>query len=69
MMLRMADDTEPDDLDRKIERARRKMDAGRADLLAFIDEALAGGRGPARIGRYAHWSEQQIRKIRDSKAP
>lgn len=67
-MLSMADDIEPDELDKKIERARKRMDSGRAELLALIDEALAAGRGPARIGRYAHWSEQNIRKIRDSKA-
>jgi hypothetical protein len=64
----MADDTEPDDLDRRISRARSKMDAGRTDLLAAIREALAIGRQPSRIGRHAKWSRDYIAKIRDGKA-
>jgi hypothetical protein len=64
----MADATEPDDLDKRIERARGKMDAGRTELLAAIHEALATGRGPSRIGRYAHWSRDYVAKIRDGKA-
>jgi hypothetical protein len=64
----MADDTEPDELDEKIKRARKRMDAGRADLLAAIREALAAGRSPSRIGRYARWSRDYIAKIRDGKA-
>ena len=59
----MADRTEPDDLDRRIERARHKMDAGRSELMAAIHEALAIGRGPSRIGRYAHWSRDYVAKI------
>ena len=62
---RMADTAEPDDLDRRIERARKKMDAGRSELMAGIDEALAIKRTPTRIGRYAHWSPEYIKKIRD----
>lgn len=64
----MAKSTEPDDLDRRIERARNKMDAGRAEMMAAIREALAIGRGPSRIGRYAHWSRDYVAKIRDGKA-
>jgi hypothetical protein len=64
----MADDTEPDDLDKRIERARKRMDAARADLLAAIREALEIGRSPSRIGRYARWSRDYIAKIRDGKA-
>ena len=64
----MADTPEPDDLDRRIERARGKMDAGRADLMTAIREALADDRSPSRIGRYAHWSRDYISKIRDGKA-
>lgn len=59
----MADATEPDDLDRRIERARNKMDAGRAELIAAIRDALAAGRKPSRIGRYARWSRDYITKI------
>jgi hypothetical protein len=64
----MADTTEPDDLDRRIERARKKMDAGRSELMAGIREALEIRRTPTRIGRYAHWSPEYIKKIRDGKA-
>jgi hypothetical protein len=64
----MAEGTEPDELDKRIERARIRMDTARADLIAGIHEALAAGRKPARIGRYAHWSPDQIVKIRDRKA-
>lgn len=63
----MAEGTEPDELDRRIERARTRMDAARADLIAGIHEALGIGRTPTRIGRYAHWSRDQIVKIRDGK--
>jgi hypothetical protein len=58
-----------DDLDKRIERARSRMDAGRAELMAGIREALAAGRTPSRIGRYAHWSRDQIVKIRDKENP
>ena len=64
----MADTTEPDDLDRRISRARKKMDDGRADLLAAIRDALEIKRSPSRIGRYARWSSDYIAKIRDGKA-
>ena len=64
----MADATEPDDLDRRIERARNKMDAGRAELIAAIRDALAVGRKPSRIGRYARWSRDYITKIGAGKA-
>jgi hypothetical protein len=63
----MADDIEPDDLDKRIERARRRMDAARADLMTGIREALDLERTPTRIGRYAHWSPEYISKIRDGK--
>jgi hypothetical protein len=69
MLPGMADDIEPDDLDRRIERARRKMDAGRADLLSAIREALERKRTPTRIGRYAHWSAVYITQIRDGERP
>ena len=64
----MAETPEPDELDRKVERARRKMDTGRDELIAAIREALAAGHGPSRIGRYARWSRDYITKIRDGKA-
>lgn len=64
----MAETPEPDELDRKVERARRKMDLGRAELVAAILEALAAGRGPSRIARHARWSERYIAKIRDDSA-
>lgn len=67
MLIRMADTTEPDDLDRRIERGRKRMDAGRAELLAAIHDALAAGRGPSRIARYAHWTREYIAQIRDGK--
>lgn len=64
----MAEDREPDEVDRKIARARQKMDTGRAELLAAIREALAIGRAPSRIGRHARWSRDYIVKIRDGKS-
>jgi hypothetical protein len=63
----MADNTEPDDLDRRIAEARQKMDDGRAELLAAIREALRRRRPPSRIGRHARWSREYIAKIRDGK--
>lgn len=63
----MADHGEPDELDKRIERARNKMDTGRSELMAAIREALAAGRGPSRIGRYARWSRDYVAKIRDGK--
>ena len=54
-----------DELDKRIEHARTEMDTDRAELMAGIREALAAGRTPSRIGRYAHWSRDQIVKIRD----
>jgi hypothetical protein len=66
-MVRMDEGKEPDDLDRRIERARQRMDAGRRDLMSAIGDALAAKRTTARIARYAHFSEQYIRKIRDGK--
>ena len=44
------------------------MDVARAELMAGIREALAAGRTASRIGRYAHWSRDQIVKIRDRDA-
>ncbi len=67
MMPSMYRTPEPDDLDRQIERARKRMDSARADLLAAIREALAQGRSLSRVGRYAHWTTEHIRKIRDGK--
>jgi hypothetical protein len=67
-MSHMADEQEPDDLDRRIARARHKMDTGRGELMTAIREALAIGRAPSRIGRHAKWSRDYIVKIRDGKA-
>ena len=64
----MSDEPEPDDLDRRVDRARKKMDDGRADLLAAIRDALEIKRSPSRIGRHAKWSRDYIAKIRDGKA-
>lgn len=66
-MVRVEEDTEPDGLDRRIERARKRMDDARRDLMTAIGDALAAKRPTARIARYAHFSEQYIRKIRDGK--
>jgi hypothetical protein len=68
MLALMADDLEPDDLDRRIERARKRMDTARSDLMGGIREALERKRSPTRIGRYAHWSPEYIKKIRDREA-
>lgn len=64
----MDDVPEPDELDRRIERSRLKMDAARSELMTGIHEALGLGRTPARVGRYAHWSREYIKKIRDGRA-
>lgn len=61
----MADADEPDDLDREIERARRKMDAGRRELMAGIHRAAALGRSNNRIARHSHWSPDYIKKLRE----
>ena len=58
---------EPDDLDRRLERARRQYDRAHAGLYAVIREALAAGRRPARIGRHTGWTREYIAKIRDGK--
>jgi len=58
---------EPDELDKRIERARRRYDRTHADLLAVIREALADGRRPSRIARHARWTREYIGKIRDGK--
>lgn len=63
----MAETGEPDELDLKIERARRRLDTAHADLIAAIREALGGGRGPSRIARHAGWTKEYIAKIRDGK--
>jgi hypothetical protein len=60
----MADVDEPDDLDQQIRRARRRMDSGRADLMALIASAFKAGRTNARIARNAGWSETRIKQIR-----
>jgi len=62
----MPDAREPDELDLKLQRARRKLDAGRDELLVAIRENLDAGRKPTRIARYARWSERYIAKLRDS---
>jgi hypothetical protein len=63
----MADIGEPDELDLKIERARRRLDTAHADLMEAIREALGTGRGPSRIARHAGWTKEYIAKIRDGK--
>lgn len=63
----MADENEPDDLDRRIERTRKRMDVARSDLMALIGEALDDGRSPTRVGRYAHWSDAYIKQIREKR--
>ena len=44
------------------------MDTARSDLMGGIREALERKRSPTRIGRYAHWSPEYIKKIRDREA-
>lgn len=44
------------------------MDAGRAELIAAIRDAVDAGRKPSRIGRYARWSRDYITKIGAGKA-
>jgi hypothetical protein len=58
---------EPDDLDLKIERARKRLDTAHADLMSAIRDALGTGRGPSRIARHAGWTKEYIAKIRDGK--
>lgn len=65
-MAAMPDAREPDELDLKLQRARRKLDAGRDELLAAIRENFEAGRKPTRIARHARWSERYIAKLRDS---
>jgi DNA-binding phage protein len=65
-MVRMEPD-EPDDLDRRIARARAKYDRSHAELMTLIREALAAERGPSRIARHAGWTREYIAKIRDGK--
>lgn len=60
----MADADEPDELDQQIRRARKRMDAGRADLMALIADAFKAGRTNARIARNTGWSETRIKQIR-----
>lgn len=63
----MAETGEPDELDLKIERARKRLDAAHADLMSAIREALGASRGPSRIARHAGWTKEYIAKIRDGK--
>jgi DNA-binding phage protein len=63
----MTEADEPDELDQKIARARKRMDGGRADLLTAIREALEAGRGPSRIARHAGWTREFIAQIRNGK--
>ncbi len=63
----MAEADEPDELDRKLEQARRRLDTAHADLMKLIREALSDGRGPSRIARHAGWTKEYIAKIRDGK--
>jgi len=63
----MTDAGEPDELDLKIERARKRLDSAHAELMSLIREALGGGRGPSRIARHAGWTKEYIAKIRDGK--
>ncbi len=66
-MGRMEDTGEPDELDLRIERARKRLDTAHADLMAAIREALGAGRGPSRIARHAGWTKEYVAKIRDGK--
>jgi len=63
----MVETGEPDELDLKIERARRRLDTAHGDLMEAIREALAADRGPSRIARHAGWTKEYIAKIRDGK--
>lgn len=63
----MTETGEPDELDLKIERARKRLDTAHADLMAAIREALDDGRGPSRIARHAGWTKEYIAKIRDGR--
>ncbi len=64
----MTDAGEPDELDQRIHRARKRYDAARDHLMAVIGEALAAGRGPSRIARHAGWTREYITKLRDRRA-
>ena len=61
----MTDAGEPDELDWRIQRARKRYDTARDHLMALIGEALDAGRGPSRIARHAGWTREYIAKIRD----
>ena len=63
----MTDAGEPDELDLKIERSRKRLDATHAELMSLIRESLERGRGPSRIARHAGWTKEYIAKIRDGK--
>ena len=67
-MADMPDDREPDELDLMLERARRKFDAGRDELMTAIRRNFEAGRKPTRIARHAKWSERYIAKLRDGEA-
>jgi hypothetical protein len=58
---------EPDELDRRLARARRQYDRAHTALLDTIREALAVGRRPSRIARHTRWTREYIAKIRDGK--
>ena len=63
----MAETGEPNELDLKIERARKRLDSAHTDLMSAIREALGAGQGPSRIARHAGWTKEYIAKIRDGK--
>jgi hypothetical protein len=58
---------EPDEMDRRLSRARKRYDDAHGSLLAAVREALAEGRRPSRIARHVGWSREYIAKIRDGK--
>lgn len=63
----MREPGEPDELDLRLQRRRKKLDEAHAALMAEIREALAANRRPARIARWVEWTPAYIAKIRDGK--
>jgi len=64
----MTDAAEPDELDLRMRRSRKRMDTARAELMADVSKAIGEGRGPSRIARYSGYTREYITKLRDRRA-
>lgn len=61
------DINEPNELDRRLARARDSYDRAYTELLATVREALQAGYGPSRVARHTRWTREYIAKIRDDR--